>query len=109
MWRVCVLIPALAAVFVLVGCGGTGSGDKGNSQDGKEKTYDIKGKVVSIDREKKVITLDHEDIPGHMKAMEMPFALADVNVFEGIKPGDMVKGKLKVEAGKSTITELQKQ
>lgn len=90
------------ASFSFVGCtSSTGEKDK-------EKIYDIKGKVISTDAEKKSIRLDHEDIPGFMAAMEMPFDVESVKLLEGLKAGDQVQGKLKVKSGKYTLIELQK-
>ena len=74
-----------------------------------EKVYDVKGKVVSIDAEKKKVTLDHEAIPGFMAAMTMPFDIENAKLLEGLKAGDLVHGKLKSKDGKHTLTELTKQ
>ena len=80
-----------------------------NSSTGnKEKVYDIKGKVVSLDAEKKSVRLDHEDIPGFMKAMEMDFSVQDAKVLTGLKAGDQVQGRLKAKDSNYVITELQK-
>ena len=40
------------------------------------KDYEIKGKVVAVDPIKPAVTLDHEDIPGLMKAMKRAFPAA---------------------------------
>ena len=90
------------ALFALTiaGCN-SGSGEK-------EKIYDIKGKVVSLDAEKKAVRLDHEDIPGFMKAMEMDFSVQDSKMLTSLKAGDQVHGRLKVKDSKYVITELQK-
>lgn len=90
----------LAAVFLPAGCRNTSEGDK-------DKVYDIKGKVVAVDLEKKTVTLDHEDIPGFMKAMKMPFSVENAEVVEGIKAGDDVQGKLSVKGSGYTITQLR--
>ena len=74
-----------------------------------EKIFDVKGKVVTIDAEKKKVTLDHEAIPGFMAAMTMPFDVENVKLLEGLKPGDQVRGKIKTKDGKHTLTELTKQ
>jgi protein SCO1/2 len=95
-WRWLLLVP-----LVLAGC-------KQGTEESKDKLYDIKGKVTAVDSAKKEVTLDHEDIPGLMQAMEMPFSVADAKVLEGIKAGDAVQGRLKVESGKYIITELKK-
>lgn len=72
------------------------------------RVYDVTGKVVSLDPAKKVVKLDHEDIPGLMKAMTMEFAVEDAKLLDGLKPGDAVHGKLKAESGKYVITALEK-
>ena len=81
------------------------AGGCGKKAQDKETTYDIKGKVVAIDAAKKKVTLDHEDIPGHMKAMEMSFGVGNIEVLEGLKVGDQVVGKLTKE---NVILELRK-
>ena len=96
------LVMILLISAVVSGCG-KGGGDK-------EKLYDIKGKVVAVDTEKKKVTLDHEEIPGLMNAMEMSFDVGSAKILEGIKPGDKVQGKLKVDSANSrVITQLLKQ
>jgi Cu/Ag efflux protein CusF len=72
----------------------------------EENTYVIKGKITALDVDKKKVTLDHEDIPGRMKAMKMSFDLADGKILEGLKVGDNVVGKLTKE---NVILELRKQ
>ena len=96
-------LPALLASLVLTGCQ-----DKPEGPKDQAKLYDVKAKVVAVDRDKKTVTLDHEDIPGLMKAMEMKFAVEDAKILDGIKPGDAVEGKLQVKSGTNTITELRK-
>jgi Cu/Ag efflux protein CusF len=89
------------ACLAFVGC-------KQDDSD-KERAYDIKGKVVSVDLPKKSLRLDHEDIPGFMRGMEMSFEVDDAKTLEGLKAGDQVQGKLKVKGGAKLITELRKQ
>ena|SRR5262249_53761696 len=91
-----VVLTALAS-----GCSNSGGG-------AKEKMYDVHAKVVSVDVEKKEVTLDHEAIPGLMGPMKMPFKVENAKVLEGFKAGDQVHGRLKVKDGQQTITELMK-
>jgi protein SCO1/2 len=83
-------------------------GCRSGSESAKEKTYEIKGIVVAVDAKKPSAKLDHQDIPGFMMAMEMEFDVASPKVLEGLRPGDKVQGKLKVEAGKAIITVLER-
>jgi Cu/Ag efflux protein CusF len=95
---------ALSSIF-LAGCSGE------TARKGSEpltRSYDIKGKVVSVDPKKPAITLDHEDVPGLMKAMEMEFDVENAKILEGIKPGDQVKGELMKKKSGYLITQLEK-
>jgi len=95
------LLMTLTIAFVCVPFVGCGQGDTD-----KEKIYDIKAKVVSVDVPKKSVKLDHEDIPGFMMAMQMSFEVENAKMLDGLKPGDPVQGKLKVKSGTQRITEL---
>lgn len=89
---------ALLAV-VLNGCG--------KAPADKDKVYDIKGKVVSLDATNNRIVLDHEDIPGLMPKMKMPFDVQDAKLLKALKPGDPVEGRLQAKDGAYTIIELR--
>jgi Cu/Ag efflux protein CusF len=102
MKRTILLIPMAAAILVFSGCQ--------NSTPPvaeAEKTYPIKGKVTAVNVAAKEITIDHEDIPGLMKAMQMTFAVEDAKLLEGIKPGASVEGKLKDVSGRHVVTALK--
>jgi Cu/Ag efflux protein CusF len=93
---------ALAISVLLAGC-------KQDEQKTPEvKQYPIKGKVMSIDTAKPAVKLDHEDIPGLMKGMQMTFDVSDARLLEGLKAGDEVQGQLRVDGDKHVITELKK-
>jgi protein SCO1/2 len=94
----------LVILLALVGCQG---GARSPTTQG-EKLYPIRGRVVAIEPEKQVVTLDHEDIPGLMKAMQMEFQVAGEKLLEGLRPGDHVQGQLKANSGDYIITQLEK-
>ena len=90
----------LVSLF-LFGCGG------GNQKASEQKEYPIKGKVMALNPDKPSVKLDHEDIPGLMKGMQMEFAVDDTKMLDGLQPGDEVEGQLKMKNGKLTIVGLQ--
>jgi protein SCO1/2 len=90
--------------LVPIGCGGADE----NKASATAREYDIRGKVVDMDLSKPAVTLDHEDIPGLMKAMKMPFNVKDASVLEGIKAGDEVQGRLQKGPSGYVITRLEK-
>jgi protein SCO1/2 len=58
--------------------------------------YELKGKVVSVDRAKGTVAVEHEDIPGYMAAMTMDFPLRDTEALKVMEPGDRVQAALVV-------------
>jgi len=101
MRRACILTLA----FLFLGAAIAGCGNSAAPLE--ERHFAVKGKVVAVDRDKKQVTLDHEDIPGLMKAMKMPFAVESEQLLDNIHAGDAVQGRLKVAGDKYTITELK--
>src|SRR3954447_24645552 len=57
------------------------------------KHYVLKGEVRKVDKEAREVTIHHEEIPGFMVAMTMPFRLDDEALLGELKPGDGVEGK----------------
>jgi Cu/Ag efflux protein CusF len=101
------LAAAVAATAVVSGCNNP-SDSSAPAKTSNAKVYDVTGKVVSFDPAKKVVTLDHEDIPGFMKAMTMEFPVADAKLLDGLKAGDAVRGKITSEGGGYAVTSLEK-
>jgi len=58
--------------------------------------YDLKGRVVSVDRAKGEVVIDHEAIPGYMPAMQMPFPLRDRDALAAVAGGDLIQATLVV-------------
>ena len=96
-------LSAPLVLLMLVGC-------NRQPDTAKDKTYDLKGKVMAVQTDPKdlKVKLDHEAIPGLMEPMKMWFKVQDAKVLEGIKEGDGVHGRLKVADGNYVIVELTK-
>jgi protein SCO1/2 len=60
------------------------------------KTYELQGRVVAVDASAHELTVAHQDIPGLMKGMTMPFQVSprDQWVFKNIAPGDQIHATL---------------
>ena len=102
MKRIFLLIPVAAAVaLAFVGC------QNRTPSSSAAKLYPLKGKVVDVDVVEKTVTIDHEDIPGLMTAMQMKFSVEDAKLLDGIKPGSQVEGKLNNASGKYVLTALK--
>lgn len=99
----------LFAVFAFA-CAGNNSPHKhsANSQNTEKQIYRAVGVVKKIDPENGKITIDHEDIPGFMSAMEMTEAVSDKKMLEAVKAGNKVEFELERTGSDLLITELTK-
>lgn len=61
------------------------------------KRYPLKGKVISVDRDRKKAKIDHEEIPGYMTAMEMDFPIHADWVWDELTPGAEIRAELVVD------------
>jgi protein SCO1 len=68
-----------------------------------EKRYDLKGKVVAVNKYERTATVAHEDIKGYMPAMTMPFKIKSDADLELLKPGDQITGTLVVDDASSWV------
>jgi protein SCO1 len=91
-WTIC-----LATCLLLVGCSkSTQPASQDSSQASSGKHYQLKGKVVSIDKQGKMLNVDSEAIPGFMDAMTMPYKVKPESKLDQLHPGDAVTGDLVV-------------
>jgi len=111
--KICLLAVALIGFGTQSGCDRTpqppATSETPSEARGETSDYPITGRVTAVAPGKTAVTLDHEDIPGLMKGMEMEFAVEDPQILEEIEAGNDVRGRLKVDDGEYIITELRKQ
>jgi protein SCO1 len=73
---------------------------------GNEKRYELKGKVVAVDRDKSQVTISHEDVKGYMPAMTMAFAVPSEEDLQILGPEDQVVATLVIDGSKSWLEEM---
>ena len=64
----------------------------------QDKQYDLKGKVVGIDKETKTVSVDGEEVPGFMSAMTMAYPVKDETLLTTLSRGDQITAKIMVNA-----------
>ncbi|HZL41780.1 MAG TPA: SCO family protein [Verrucomicrobiae bacterium] len=72
------------------------------------QVFQVRGLVVEVKPLGKSITIKHEEIPGYMSAMSMPFEVKDTNLLAGLEPGDPVYFRLVVTEAYGYIDAIQK-
>jgi Cu/Ag efflux protein CusF len=63
-------------------------------QQSQPARYDLKGKVVGVDKAGKTVAVAGEDIPGFMAAMTMSYPVKNEKLLEGLSPGDQITAKV---------------
>ncbi|MEK6283565.1 MAG: SCO family protein [Acidobacteriota bacterium] len=95
-----ILILATVTASALIGC------KRQPTLSANAKRFDLKGKVVSVEKSQYTVTIAHEDIKDYMPAMTMPFKVKDNWVFEVVKPGDRVGAAYIVDGANSWLEEV---
>lgn len=62
------------------------------------RTYELTGQVLAVKPDTNEILVKHEDIPGFMPAMTMPYTVKDPALLAGRVPGDLITATLVVES-----------
>src|SRR6516162_612270 len=73
-----------------------------------QEIHPAKGVVVEVMPAEKRVKIKHEEIPGYMQAMTMPFDVKDTNELAGLEPGDIVSFKLHATATEGWIDSIRK-
>lgn len=72
------------------------------------RTFDVQGTIISLKPERSAVVIEHEDIPGYMNAMTMPFSVRDTNELNGLIPGEEVKFTMIVTHDDAWIEGIEK-
>lgn len=84
MHRVAILL--LAALTAGAGC----------TREPAARTYQLQGQVLAVKADTNEILVKHEDIPGFMPAMTMPYVVKDAALLKDRAPGDLITATLMV-------------
>jgi protein SCO1/2 len=60
-------------------------------------TYELRGQILVIDRNRQEITVKHEDVRGFMPGMTMPFKVDDPKRLDDLTVGDLIEATLVVK------------
>ncbi len=96
----------LIFLFLYAGCerkDGPSSGEGGSA-----KSFEVRGVIQDIRQEGRILIIDHEEIPGYMRQMIMPFEVAEGEPDRDLKPGDEIEFVYEVEEIDSWIRDIRK-
>jgi protein SCO1/2 len=71
-----------------------------------EQRYELKGKVVMVEKDKHLATIAHEEVKGLMPAMTMPFTVPSQSDIDYLAPEDQVTATLVIDGSQSWLENL---
>ena len=71
-----------------------------------EQRYELKGKVVMVEKDKHLVTIAHDEVQGLMPAMTMPFTVPNQADIDYIAPEDQLTATLVVDGSQSWLENL---
>ena len=103
------LLLNVAAVLVLTACNRRpDSSGRSASPSTNQQSFQVKGVVISVKLLEKTVEIKHEEIPGYMPAMTMPFEVRDTNELAGLQPGESVAFRMLVTDTEGWIDQIRK-
>ncbi len=93
----------LAALCFVAGCGKAPT-----PAENAAFHYEVQGLVRGLPPDHKTVEIEHEDIPGFMPAMTMPFEVRDGKELAGLTVGDAIAFRLNVQQRDSWIDRVRK-
>ncbi len=89
----------LAAIVAAggVACGGS-----------DRREYTLQGQILSVAPDHLEANIKHEDIPGFMPAMTMPYKVRDAQEFAPLQPGDLITSTLVVVSNDAYLKDVKK-
>lgn len=92
------IIALTAAALGLAACG----------RDTNTRTYQLTGQILVVKPETNEVLVKHEDIPGFMPAMTMPYLVSDPALLKDRAAGDLIKATLVVGQERAYLSTIMK-
>jgi protein SCO1/2 len=72
------------------------------------KTYEMRGQILGVNRDKMEILVKHDEIEGLMPAMTMPWKVRTASMLDNLGPGDLITSEIEVANNQGVVTRITK-
>lgn len=100
------LSPLLILIAVFAAC--SGAEETGRKSAGERSVYKVRGIFARAEVDGTTMTVRHEEIPGYMASMTMPFTLREAAMLEGLEYGDKIEFELSVDDNGALVNAITK-
>ncbi len=94
----------MIGALMIVGAGAGASA--GCRSEPEARTYQLKGQILVVKPDTNELLVKHEDIPGFMPAMTMPYAVKDAALLQDRVAGELITATLNVESTMAHLTAI---
>jgi protein SCO1/2 len=84
-------------ILIVTACAFLAGCTSATPDESRIQRYDLKGKIVSFNKAQQQVIIRHEEVPGFMEAMTMPFTLREDSAFDVMRAGDEIQATLVVD------------
>jgi protein SCO1 len=78
------------------------------SRTAPTRQYQLQGQILDVKPDSNEVLVKHEDIPGFMPAMTMPYKVEDAKLLAGKQPGDLITATLVVGETEAHLSKIDK-
>lgn len=92
-----------ASLLAVALCAACSSSSQNFDDGGRGRRYDLHGKIVSVNKPLRQVTVAHDPIPGYMDAMTMPYKVREAEALNDMRAGDDLRATLVVDGERSWL------
>jgi protein SCO1/2 len=100
--RYLVPMPLLCLALAIAAC------DRTTTADSSARSYQVRGIVRGFAPDRSTVSIEHEDIPGFMPSMTMPFSVKDEKEIANLKIGDGISFRMTVTDNDLFLDQVKK-
>lgn len=78
------------------------------AREPETRTYQLTGQILVVTPESKEVLVKHDDIPGFMPAMTMPYTVSDPGILKERVAGDLITATLNVAPDRAYLSAITK-
>jgi len=99
------LLLSLILIAATLGCSGP---EEAAAEPMDPTSYTVRGMFARAEDDGVTMTVRHEEIPGYMASMTMPFKVSDGALLDGLAYGDKIEFALQVDDDGMLVTSIAK-
>jgi Cu/Ag efflux protein CusF len=99
---------ALAGTLLIAGCSKAPAPESKPAAASQAEEHSTTGVIREVQQGGKVLVIEHQEFPGFMEAMTMPYEVTDLKLSQGLKAGDSIEFSISKAGDSWVVSKLAK-